>query len=192
MYSGRERLGVVRVSTAYEFYEAVKKHLNFIEQSYLARSKPPFEATSYMLFYFAADARDAHGKHCDLVLDRSQMWDCKPINHTNISYEFLGLPMSRIQLRNLPCPCENCFNEMYEICTNRCIVKAFKVVPLKQIVAGEYLQLPLESNKAYTKAVLKAFLTQYNIRVPGTLNRHDLINRVLTHLVEYLLPAEDS
>ena len=71
----REKLGTERVSNAYEFYEAVSKHLVLTEKSYASKPKPPFEATNYLLYYFAANEQDAVGKTCHFVLDRTRMWD---------------------------------------------------------------------------------------------------------------------
>jgi hypothetical protein len=77
VYRKLERLGAVRVSTAYEFFCAVKDHVEHTEQAYMSRAKPPCEATNYMLFYFASDENDAAGKeHVAAVLDRETMWDC--------------------------------------------------------------------------------------------------------------------
>jgi hypothetical protein len=54
----REKLGVVRVSTAYQFFEAVEDHLVFKGSSYEKKAKPPFEATGepiswlFTMFFF--------------------------------------------------------------------------------------------------------------------------------------------
>ena len=54
---------------------AVKSHLTFKPNTYSSQAKGPFEATSYHLFYFAADADDAARRpssDVSLVLNRSE------------------------------------------------------------------------------------------------------------------------
>ena len=58
MHRTREKLGIVRVSTAYQFFEAVEEHLVFKGDSYGNKAKPPFEATGepesllFAMFFF--------------------------------------------------------------------------------------------------------------------------------------------
>ena len=71
-----------RVSTAYEFYMAVHRHLKLdktyetVEDKY---HKPLMAATNYRLFYLASSQADADIRdpaHVHMVLDRSKMWNC--------------------------------------------------------------------------------------------------------------------
>ena len=140
------------------FFQAVKDHLIFKPQAYnMNKAKPPFEATDYLLFYFAADEMDAQDKVCDFVLNRSGMWDCTAVSGSSASYEFMGMPRSEIAMRTLPCPCEFCFAGRYTMCTNRDIVSTYNntTVSLRVVEAPELMQMPLGSN--YTISVLKAF-----------------------------------
>lgn len=72
-YRKREMLGKLRVSNAYEFYCGVRDHCTWKEKDWEKKPKPPFEATNYILYYFAANAQDAVGKDCDFVLDRKSV-----------------------------------------------------------------------------------------------------------------------
>jgi hypothetical protein len=157
----------------------------------MRKAKAPFEATNYMLFYFAANAEDAAGKECDYVLNRSEMWDNTAVAGSSTSYEFVGLALSKLKMRALPCPCENCFNNMHAECTNRYIVSAFKEFTVSEIVTNcpDHLQLPLENNKLYTNRLLKAFMKKYNKRVPGSILKPALIQLIKEELSDYLLPA---
>ena len=192
-HRGREKYGTVRVSTAYEFYEAVKEHLLFREKAYMNNSKPVFEATNYILYYFAADAKDADGKTHDYVLDRSKMWENTHVNGCSNAYEFVGLPSGKLNMRELPCPCGFCFAEHHALCSNLEIVPQFKEFTMREVItdAPEYLQLPLEDKKEYSVRVLKAFAKRYNLRVPGSIKKDDLIALILRQLTEYLLPVID-
>jgi hypothetical protein len=181
-------LGLVRVSTAYEFYEAVRQHLIFVEQTYTNKAKPPFEATNYMLFYFAADAEDAEGKHCDYVMDRTQMWDCTKLPGSSTSYDFVGMPRSLVKMRTLPCPCGFCCAGAYDYCTNIDIVNVFVDRPMRQIhvACPERLQEPLNN---YTVTVLKAFMREHGKRIPGGAGKPALIALVTAQLPDYIDPA---
>jgi hypothetical protein len=175
------------VSTAYEFYEAVRDHLIFKESSYQNKPKPPFEATNYMLFYFAADEKDAEGKECAHVMDRSQMWDCTKLPGCSTAYDFVGMPDSLVLMRTLPCACGCCYSGLYDHCTNVDIVGSFADRPMRQIHVDcpERLQEPLS---AYTIAVLKAFARDHDVRV-GSLAKPLLIEFVRTSLPEFIDPV---
>jgi hypothetical protein len=58
----RERYGTVRVSTAFQFFEAVDEHLVFQSQDYSTREKASLEATGYQIHYYAANEKDEAGK----------------------------------------------------------------------------------------------------------------------------------
>jgi hypothetical protein len=82
----KEKFGVERVSTAFEFYMAVHRHLKLqqtyttVEDKYM---KPLMGATNYHLFYLASSQADAAIRdpdHVHMVLDRKKMWDCTPLN----------------------------------------------------------------------------------------------------------------
>lgn len=191
IYRNREKLGVVRVSTAYEFYQAVKDHLVFKEKAFLCKPKAPFEATNYILYYFAANEQDAEGKICDYVLDRSKMWDNSEVPGCKKAFEFIGLPFSKLKMRDLPCPCAFCCRELYDRCTNRLIVSNFSELQMRRVAfeTPEYLHLPLEGNRLYTVGYLKAFMRRHDKRVPGSIKKDDLIQLIMTSLGDYLLPA---
>jgi hypothetical protein len=149
----RERLGVVRVSTAYEFYEAVRDHLKLSVSAYVTKEKPLFEATKYMLFYVASSADDALNKECAFALDRTgEKWDCTGVSGSSGSYEFSGLSNSTIQMRYLPCACVSCQNNNIEECTNQELVGQTSEhhVELKVHNCPEYLTAPVEANHLYT------------------------------------------
>ena len=90
------------MSNAYEFYKAVQEHVKLIEKSYVNKPKAPFEATNYILYYFAANAQDVEGKTCDAVLDRAQMWDTTQVPGCFSAYDFVGLPGCKLSMRILP------------------------------------------------------------------------------------------
>lgn len=72
MYRTHESLGTVRVSTAYQFFSAVKTHLHLKSSTYEYRQKPIFEATKYDIYYVAADDCDAAGRDdVAFVVDRT-------------------------------------------------------------------------------------------------------------------------
>ena len=81
----KEKYGVVRVSTAFEFYMALYDHMEFAKQYTSGEDKfekPLMAATRYMLFYLASSAEDSTGKdpaHVHMILDRTQMWNCTPL-----------------------------------------------------------------------------------------------------------------
>jgi hypothetical protein len=60
------------------------------------------------------------------------------------------------------------------------------------IDAPEYLQLPLEDNKAYSIPFLKAFLARHRIRVAQGKKRADYIKLIVVNLGDYLLPVVDN
>ena len=119
----------MRVSTAYQFYCAVKSSLRFIPKCYDHAPKPPFEATGYELFYYAANEIDEAGKTDVMVtLNRAEMWDSNELHGCSQCYEFVGMaPLpdsneSHIGKRAFPCACENCLRDDYDACTNSHIV----------------------------------------------------------------------
>ena len=119
------------------------------------------------------------------------MWDCTDVSGCSKSFEFIGLPLSTLKMRALPCPCAFCCRELYDSCTNRTIVSNFSEFQMREIAfdAPEYLQLPLEGNRVYSVKYLKAFMKRHNKRVPGNITKHNLIQLVMTSLGDYLLPA---
>lgn len=179
------------MSTAYEFYVAVKDNLVFKERAYMTQAKAPFEATNYMLYYFASNENNAEGKTCDYVMDRSKMWDCSAVSGCSGAYDFVGISGSSVLMRSLPCPCGSCCSERYDHCTNTAIVSRFEVKHIRQIVVEcpDFLQLPLEGNRLYTNSLLKAFMRKYDMRVPGAADKRRLIQLVTEQLGAYLLPA---
>lgn len=193
-YRKREMLGTLRVSNAYEFYLGVREHGQLKEKTWQNMPKAPFEATKYMLYYFAANAQDAAGKdHCDFVLDRNEMWDNTNVPGCSFAYEFVGMPGNAICMRRLPCPCALCCAERYDQCTNPRITGAFRNVVMRvvDVDCPEFLQLPLETNKDYTIKVLKAFLRQYEQRLPARLTkRGEIIQFVMQTLRNYLLEPD--
>ena len=186
----REKLATVRVSTAYEFYEAVRDNLTFERSEYAKRAKPPFEATAYILFYFAASVDDAQGKEHHCVLNRNEMWDCTAVDGSSTAYEFAGKADSIISIRTLPCPCSCCQADDPTQCTNVNIVSTFRDSPIALVdnEAPEYLQLPL----IQTVATLKAFLRRHNVRCNVGRNRAYYVQLVHDMLPAYLLPVIDN
>ena len=158
--------------------------------------KAPFEATNYMLYYFAADADDAVGKACDHVLDRTKMWENTLIPGCKTAYDFGSLPESVLSMRNLPCVCSFCCADRYHQCTNTDIVGRFQDIPVSRVAEAECpptLQEPIEGNRAYTIGVLKAFLRQYEpaVRLPANLRRLALVKMIRDRLPIHVLPAVD-
>ena len=166
----RERQGTARVSTAYQFYEAVKDTVVLKRRSYAAREKPPFEATGYELFYYAAHEADERGKTDVMVtLNRKQdMWDCTELKGSSERYEFVGMPLSSsgaytISMRILPCPCVCCSIGDYHLCINEEIVGEMQSDTMKFKEAPDCpdrLSLPLEK---YTNDILKEFHKMYDL-----------------------------
>jgi hypothetical protein len=78
----KEKFGVVRVSTAFEFYMALYHHLTFdvkFDTMKAKFEKKQMAATRYLLFYMAASEKEAFGKdsnHVHMILDRTKMWNC--------------------------------------------------------------------------------------------------------------------
>ena len=163
--SGRERLGVLRVSTAYEFYQALQQYLVLKEQAYMDREKPTFEASNYLLFYVAAGDEDAVDKECIFALNRMNKWDCTGVTNTNLCYEFMGLQESCIALRHLPCPCQHCATFDYGCCDNKEVVgeMTMQEVYYKEVDCPDVLVEPLTS---YANAVLLAFMQANGVKIP--------------------------
>ena len=183
-------LGKLRVSNAYEFYCGVRDHCTWKEKDWEKNPKPPFEATNYILYYFAANAQDAVGKDCDFVLDRTEMWDNTQVPGCSSAYDFVGMPGSTLCMRALPCACAFCCANRYEQCTNRFYVGSFREVALSvvEINCPEFLQLPLETNRLCTINVLKAFMRRHQKAIPARVTRRDdIIRLVMQELRDYLL-----
>jgi hypothetical protein len=194
----RERYGTVRVSTAYAFFQAVDQHLEFSAQNYERKEKPPFEATGYKLYYYAADQDDETGKR-DVAhtLDRKQMWDCTAIKETNRCYEFVGLPpvgdVPQLSLRYLPCPCECCRDENYGQCGNAAIVGEMKTssITFKQPAeCPDRLETPLNQ---YINDILRAFIKMYENKVPARLTtKAQLVKHILDNHQEFVHVPDDA
>ena len=187
-----ERLGCVRVTTAYEFFCAVKDNLDFIEHAHMNRSKPPFEATNYMLFYYASDEKDAEGKEfCTAVLDRSEMWDCSAVKGSSTCYEFAGRAETSIETRHLPCPCEYCSSHSDDMeCTNAHVVgnKTLHAMTLVEYDDSEYIKMPLDN---HTIRDLMHFIRSHKIPLPRDKKKANLIACIADNLAEFIT-AEDA
>lgn len=180
----REKLGVVRVSTAYQFFEAVEEHLVFEPQKYTSKAKPPFEATGYKLYYYAANEADEAGKErISFTLNRSDMWNCTVLHGSSNAYEFVGLPRNvdnknQIAMRWLPCPCKPCFEGDYNSCKNSNIVGDMEADEMKVILTAECpdrLDVPLTD---YTVLVLKAFIVLHKEKLPKKQTKPELIRYI--------------
>jgi hypothetical protein len=189
----REKYGTVRVSTAYQFFEAVEEHLIFVHQDYTNREKPPFEATNYLLYYYAANEADEIGKErISYTLDRKEMWNCTAAKGTMNTYEFVGLPPTtggdfEILMRDLPCPCDSCLTGSYAECSNSHIVGAMENCPMKEIPPIDVpalLTAPINTN---TIPFLKAFIKQYKDKLPKVQSKTALIKFITDELSEYII-----
>lgn len=177
----REKYGVVRVSTAYEFFMACWDYLKFDPQSLERRAKPTFEATAYHLYYYAADENDEMGKTLvSATLDRKEKWNCNALNGSSDAYEVVGLPQSAdgstlVLKRHLPCPCQYCLTCAYAACQNEHIVGDPEVHEMKLLPptdCPDILSVPLSQ---YTVKVLSAFITLRGGRTPNQTVRKDVI-----------------
>jgi hypothetical protein len=182
----REKLGVVRVSTAYQFFQAVEEHLVFKQQNYYKSAKPPFEATCYKLYYYAADEADRVGKErSSYTLNRNNKWNCTVLKGSSAAYEFVGLALSPngahlIAMRFLPCPCAVCFNGEYHLCELSPIVgdmEADVMKPKEAADCPDRLGVPLTK---YTNAVLEAFIKLYKDKLPKKKTKTALIQYIST------------
>ena len=196
-----ERHGTARVSTAYEFYTAVKCNLKHKAKCYANKAKPPFEATSYELYYYAANEADEIGKTDVMVtLDRSEMWDSTPLLGSSTCYEFVGMPPlpdgeHRIGMRLLPCPCEGCLRDDYDACSNRNLVSTMSVSVMRykrRPEAPDRLVLPLQQ---YKVDVLKAFVKLHDLKLPHQCSKKDdiitfITNSLAMHIDNNDLPNE--
>jgi hypothetical protein len=164
----KEKFGIVRVSTAYEFFTAVKKLLVFSQHYATTKDKyfkPLMAATNYVLLYVASDEADALGKvDVDMILDRSTMWDCTVLTGSSSKYEFCGMDhvpaagAHNIGMRFLPCPCKHCYQNDFAACSNQLIVGVMEYSMMKykaSPVCHDTLEEPLEF---YKNGVLIAFL----------------------------------
>lgn len=196
MHRLREQYGTERVSTAYQFYLAVKKHLVLDESAYNQdKEKPIFAATSYKLYYVAADEADARDKDdVFLTLDRTKMWDCNVVNGSSRCYEFIGQPVGadgklRITKRFLPCPCSQCRDASYENCLNNDVVTTTTTNVIKVREAEgcpDNLDVPLNQ---YTNGMLKAFIKLYHVnnKCPVELSTKPLlINYIMVNFSDHV------
>ena len=180
----REKLGTVRVSTAYQFFMAVRNHLQFVPPQHLdKRAKPPFEATGHQLYYYAADEADEIGKTLvSVTLDRKTMWDCNIVKGSSSAYEFFGLQKcgedNLIMKRTLPCPCDACFALQFGECAYRDIVGEFEFheMKYKAYECPDILDMPLEQ---YVVTVLKAFIKKRTNKNPKQTTKPELIRHIL-------------
>jgi hypothetical protein len=185
------------VSTAYQFYEAVKKFLKFIAKTYSNdKAKPPFEATGYELFYVASDEQDEQGKtDVAMTLDMSTKWDCTPLPGCSTCYEFIGMQATvdnrnQIGMRTLPCPCEFCLCLSFELCVNKHIVEDmgfFEMSEVEFINSPNELEQPLASK--YTVADLKAFILHHDLKLPKDCRKPALIEFINGQLAQFIIIA---
>lgn len=200
----KERLGVLRVSTAFEFYMAVKEHLMFnktfpsIGEKY---RKGQFEATRYELYYVASSVEDAEHKPADdvhMVLDRSKMWDSNAAETSSRCHEFVGFGGAgdNLALRFLPCPCEHCCMPgahmgNYASCINKHIVGDVRTVRIDEKYGEASLDMLQEPLTQYTVAALKLFLKSKINKLPRMLRvrKQDYIIIIRIHLSELISPA---
>lgn len=171
----------------------MKTTLSFKPKCYESKPKPPFEATGYELFYYAANVEDENGKTDVMVtLNRSEMWNCSELKGSSACYEFNGLTNSSIGMRMLPCPCAECIRGIYDACSNVRIVGDMKYQEMKHIAevdVPDTLSMPLTS---YTIAILKAFLKHHNIKLPRKQNKVDLISCITSSLGDFVLENENE
>ena len=191
MCRSRERLGTVRVSTAYGFYQAMEKHLVFNPDDYSKKEKNIFEATSYDAMYFAADANDELGKeNITATLNRQSMWNCSMLKGSSTSYEFVGGRSQQegqeiLSMRMLPCPCEDCYLGQYDSCINRNIVGDMTqhiMTPVRNVECPPFLVAPLDR---FTNSVLSVFISTHD-KLPKKTTKADLVKHIndnLRHLV---------
>jgi hypothetical protein len=198
-YSLREKYGTVRVSTAYEFFEAVDKHLVLQPQDYSAREKPPFAATEYQIHYYAADENDERGKEkVSFTLNRKEKWNSSAVAGIQSHYEFVGLPPTaqggcELGMRRLPCPCDACMTDNFPQCCNVQIVDTMTTVSITEKPKADcpdYLVRPLNN---YVNATLKAFIKQYNnYKLPPKQSKPDLIVFINDKLSDYIINVREE
>ena len=182
-------MGTVRVSTAYEFFQAVKEHLILEPKAYMNRAKPVFEATDYLLWYYASDDTEAVGKNCDFVLNRKEMWNPTLLKGSSSKHDFIGMASKKIMMRSLPCPCEFCATDRFELCINSSIVSNFteSSMSISLVEAPEYLELPIAMNKKYTRDFLRSFIQSHGMRVGGSMTKAKMIELIHLHLQDFLV-----
>lgn len=180
----REKHSVERVSTAYEFYQAVKRHLIFSPSTEKLHEKPIFKATNYELFYAASDEEDARGKECHMVVRRENMWDCTTIHGCLKCHHFAGLPIidnimldhnSSMYMRELPCPCGPCLANRFDECQNVIFAGILKVVPIRRKIVKCPVLLT-EPIGRYNTCILKKFMTENNLIFPKNSKKEDYVN----------------
>lgn len=187
----REKLGTVRVSTAYQFFKALIDHLEFVPPRNLEkRAKPTFEATGHQLYYYAADEADEAGKNLvSVTLDRKEMWDCNTVKGSSSVYEFVGLKKcgddNMMMKRTLPCPCDACFALQFGACSHRDIVGEFEFHEMqhKAYDSPDMLEVPLEQ---YVVAVLKAFIKSHTGKNPKQTTKPELIRHIVDKYRDYI------
>lgn len=196
LYRMREQLGVVRVSTAYEFFEAVEKHVIFNPRNYYSRAKGPYEATSYDVLYVAANEDDEKGKlRVSATLDRTQMWNCTELKGCKDCHEFVGLEsieetnVHSILMRKMPCPCQHCYMGFYNECVNIDVVGTMgthQMIKKDAVDCPEFLTAPLDN---YKNGVLKAFIIQHAGNFPKGLKvrKAEMLRYIALHQAEYVV-----
>ena len=101
---------------------------------------------------------------------------------------------SRIGMRELPCACASCLRDDYDACVLRNIVGTMNCSTMyfkEKAGCPDSLTLPLAG---YNIPVLKAFLKLYNVKLPKTQNKADLILTITQFLPQYLnveVPANE-
>lgn len=187
-----ERFEKERMSTAYQFFEAAKKVVKLEPKCWLKKPKPPFEATGYQMYYVAADEADEQGKlDIMLTLDRTQKWNCKPLNGLKSCYEFIGIVPTydgkqQIAMRFLPCPCEHCVVFRFEMCLNRAIVENMTFEVMTAVAAVECEDTLAQPLNQYVVSVLKKFITDNEQRLPRKQTKANLIEHIMANLLEFV------
>jgi hypothetical protein len=137
---------------------------------------------------FAANATDAWGKeeNCIAILDRTQMWNCTAVKGSSSSFEFVGLRDSKISMRSLPCPCQSCFDNNFDACTNLAFTeeKVTQELTLVEIVCPQFLTMPLDT---ITNPVLEAFLKMHGVKLPKSKKKSELIKTIMDTLEQYVI-----
>lgn len=123
--SRRERDGLSRVYTAFMFYGVLLEHMQKPVRAADEKSKwdkSHATATRYITIYAAGSAADAAGKDpakINMVLDRSMMWDARPVHGCKSAYTFYNgnfnvrdekgaTVTNNLMLQTYPCPSAIC------------------------------------------------------------------------------------
>lgn len=121
----REKDGLSRAYTAFMFYGVLLEHLKKPVRVIGNESKwdkPYATATRYITLYAAGSADDAIGKDpakINMILDRSMMWDARPVNGCQSAFTFYNgnfnarcatnrLIVYNMMLQRYPCPSTLC------------------------------------------------------------------------------------